>query len=105
MKDLYASRKGKGSLSIELDSMKADNEHLIQLLKGTCEYADCEDNEILRAAKTSSLNGVQGYQTAFQANRRARGASADSTALKSKLNNDWIPTEAVRALAQIRDKF
>jgi hypothetical protein len=43
MKDLYISRKGPGSLALEMDSLKADNERLLSLLKETPEYADCED--------------------------------------------------------------
>ncbi len=48
MKDLYKSRKGPGSLSIELDSLKADNERLLKLLKNTTEYQDMEDSDILK---------------------------------------------------------
>jgi len=44
VKDLYKSRKGQGSLNIELDSLKDDNERLLKLLKNTVEYADMEDN-------------------------------------------------------------
>jgi septal ring factor EnvC (AmiA/AmiB activator) len=29
MQDLYKSRKGKGTLEIEMDSLKSDNEHLL----------------------------------------------------------------------------
>lgn len=43
MKDLYKSRKGQGSLQIELESLKADNEKLLSLIKDTAEYADFED--------------------------------------------------------------
>lgn len=108
MKDLYKSRKGKGSLQIELDSLKSDNEHLLQLLKNTCEYADCTDNEILTSAKTQGLRGARGIENSFEANKRSRMASADglqSAKQKSKLNNDWIPTQAVKALAEIQRKF
>jgi len=44
MKDLYKSRKGNGTLQIEMESLKSDNERLLALLKDTCEYADCEDS-------------------------------------------------------------
>ena len=43
MQDLYKSRKGKGTLQIEMESLKSDNEHLLALLKETSEYADFED--------------------------------------------------------------
>jgi len=43
MKDLYLSRKGQGTLQIELESLKADNEKLLSLIKDTAEYADFED--------------------------------------------------------------
>jgi len=50
MQDLYRSRKGNGSLQIELDSLKADNERLVELLKDTCEYSDMSEAEIMKAA-------------------------------------------------------
>ena len=43
MQDLYVSRKGNGSLQIELDSLKLDNERLLALLKETAEYGDMDD--------------------------------------------------------------
>jgi len=36
--DLYGSRKGEGSIHVELNNLKADNERLIQLLRETAEY-------------------------------------------------------------------
>ena len=62
MKDLYRSRKGQGSLQIEMESLKSDNEHLLQLLKETCEYADCSDNEILKSVTTMRANGHKGLK-------------------------------------------
>jgi len=44
MQDLYCSRKGNGSLQIELDSLKQDNERLLALLKETTEYGEMDDN-------------------------------------------------------------
>lgn len=46
MQDLYCSRKGNGSLQIELDSLKQDNERLLDLLKETTEYGDLDDGQI-----------------------------------------------------------
>ena len=43
MQDLYVSRKGNGSLQIELDSLKLDNERLLALLKETADYGDMDD--------------------------------------------------------------
>lgn len=57
MKDLYVSRKQPGSLEIEMDSLKSDNERLLQLLKNTPEYSNCEDHEILKSAKTATMCG------------------------------------------------
>lgn len=65
MQDLYKSRKGQGSLQIELDSLKSDNEHLLSLLRQTSEYADCEDSQIIKSAGTKSLVGSKGIQEAF----------------------------------------
>lgn len=55
MQDLYKSRKGKGTLQIEMESLKSDNEHLLALLRDTSEYADFEDKQILKSAATKSL--------------------------------------------------
>jgi uncharacterized protein YoxC len=52
MQDLYRSRKGPGSLQIEMDSLKIDNDCLLQLLKETCEYAEFSNDEIMKAAST-----------------------------------------------------
>jgi chromosome segregation ATPase len=43
VQDLYGSRKGEGSIHVELNNMKADNEKLITLLKQTSEYQDLDD--------------------------------------------------------------
>lgn len=58
MQDLYVSRKGNGSLQIELDSLKQDNERLIALLKETTEYGDMDDAQIQNAALQTSLKVV-----------------------------------------------
>ena len=106
MKDLYKSRKGQGSLQIEMESLKSDNERLLALLKDTCEYADCEDSEILKSAATKTLVGANGVADAFSANKRARGASADAGSKRvKKVDNDWIPTDAVRVILRIKDQF
>lgn len=58
MQDLYCSRKGNGSLQIELDSLKADNEKLLDLLKETTEYADLDDDQIVKAAQNKVVNNI-----------------------------------------------
>jgi len=87
-----------------MESLKADNEHLLALLRETSEYADVTDADILKSAATKSLVGSKGVADSFAANRRTRGGSADGVRSKPKLNNDWIPTEAVRAIIKIRDQ-
>ena len=49
--DLYGSRKGEGSIHVELNNMKADNEKLIMLLKESSEYQDMNDVEVMKKAK------------------------------------------------------
>ena len=44
VQDLYQSRKGQGSLQIELDSLKQDNERLIALLQETTEYGEMDED-------------------------------------------------------------
>lgn len=97
---MYRSRKGSGSLQIELDALKADNDRLIQMLKDTSEYADLSDAEIIKAAQT--LN--QGGTSKFDQLTRPAGTAPKAKA-KPKLCNDWIPTEAVRCIATIKEKY
>jgi hypothetical protein len=61
VQDLYRSRKGSGSLQIELDSLKADNDRLISMLKDTSEYADLTDAEIIKAAQTLNQAGTKKF--------------------------------------------
>lgn len=56
--DLYGSRKGEGSIHVELNNMRADNEKLIQLLRETSDYQDLEDVDILKKAKYLSKQSV-----------------------------------------------
>jgi hypothetical protein len=89
MNDLYVSRKGNGDLQIEINSLKLDNEKLLALLQQTCEYADYSESQILQAA------GKTGFSDTSKSFNKS----------KTKKDNDWIPTEAVRAILKIRDDF
>jgi hypothetical protein len=98
--DLYRSRKGPGSDKIELDSLKSDNDKLLQLLKDTSEYADLSDAEIIKAAATLNQQGTKGLGDLARA-----GNPGPKTSSKPKMNNDWIPTEAVRAIVAMKEKY
>ena len=97
MNDLYVSRKGNGDLHIEISSLKQDNERLLSLLKDTCEYADFSDTQIFKAAGRT--------KTAFNDITSTSSKGSDKAGKKGKKENDWIPTEAVRAILRIRDEF
>lgn len=58
VQDLFVSRKGDGSYQVELDSIKADNDRLIKLLKNTSEYQDFSDIEIVAKASASNNKKV-----------------------------------------------
>lgn len=77
--ELYLSRKQPGSLLMEMDALKQDNEKLLALLKDTAEYA--HKDPLLQTSPEHAPRQ------------------------QSRSNSNWIPTEAVRALALIRDKF
>jgi len=94
MQDLYCSRKGNGSLQIELDSLKADNEKLLELLKETTEYADLDDDEIVKAAQNKVIKSIT-------SNSSVKSGKSG----KAKVDNDWIPTQAVRAILKIKEQF
>ena len=112
MQDLYVSRKGNGSLQIELDSLKQDNERLIALLKETTEYGDMDDAQIQNAALQSSLKvvGLGGGKAGSKKSSKQSASGSESAQggpqkAKDAKNNDWIPTQAVRAILQIKDAF
>ena len=92
MQDLYVARKGQGDLQIEIESLKQDNDKLLQLLKETCEYADYDDGMLMTAAGRSTTKS--GFTE-----------SKPTLPKKSKIDNDWIPTEAVRAIMKIKEDF
>lgn len=54
-----------------------------------------------------TLKGAKGLADTFSANKRARGASADVGGgnRAKKVDNDWIPTDAVRVIMKIKDQF
>ena len=96
---------------MELASLKADNECLLGLLKSTSDYCDLTEGEIIKAASSLQKQGVKGFKDSFQANLRSRGIKDDQNSAKNTVaskipkNNDWIPTEAVRKIAEIKNAF
>ena len=77
-------------------------------MKDTSEYADLSDAEIIKAAATLNQTGTQGFNNLNRtagAAAPAGSAKPPSKSNKPKMNNDWIPTEAVRAIIGIRDRF
>ena len=113
IQDLYHSRKGNGSLQIELDSLKLDNERLLALLKETTEYGEMDDEQIQKCAMRAAVGSVS--QASNAKSRRSASTAGESTqggpkakgagGGKEQKNNDWIPTEAVRTILKIRDQF
>ena len=103
VQDLYGSRKGEGSIHVELNNMKADNEKLINLLKETSEYQDLENTEIMKKAKYLSQQSIGNVCKTFgiQPNKAAarRAAKKDGDA------NEWIPTEAVKKIKELKQRF
>ncbi len=107
VQDLYVSRKGEGSMQVEMEALKADNERLIMLLKSTTEYQGMPDSDVLKESKSFSLNksglNTSGFATGGS---KLRGKSQDSTSKYGpNLSNEWIPTEAVRAIQHIKQTF
>jgi len=93
--DLYVSRKGEGSFEVEMEKLKADNERLILLLRSSNDYQDMTEADILKKAQSTS-------------SKRGKSNEASSKSLQSNgpnLQNEWIPTEAVRAIQKIKETF
>lgn len=105
MQDLYCSRKGNGSLQIELDSLKSDNERLLELLKECVEYADWDDSQIVKHAQNKAIKGMTASVSQKSTKSGKSNKTAEGAGNKAKKDNDWIPTQAVRAILQIRDQF
>lgn len=61
------------------------------LLKETTEYADFNDTQIITMAGKTKTN--------------FNDTKSDLGGKKTKIDNDWIPTEAVRAIMRIKDEF
>ena len=100
VQDLYGSRKGEGSIHVELNNMKADNDRLIQLLKHTAEYQDLEDTDIMRKAKYLANQSVGNISKTFGI--EGNKAAARRAAKKDGDANEWIPTQAVKVIKQIQ---
>lgn len=103
VQDLYGSRKGVGSIHVELNNMKADNEKLIKLLKETAEYQDLTDTEIMKKAKYLGQQTVGNICDTF--NIIPNKAAARRAAKKDGDANEWIPTEAVKKIKELQVKF
>lgn len=97
--DLYGSRKGEGSIHVELNNMKADCERLINLLKDTSDYQDLDEVEILRKAKYLSQQNVGVICSTFGIETGKKGAVAKNKNLADA--NEWIPTAAVKKIKEI----
>mmetsp|Transcript_32668 Transcript_32668/g.23609 ORF Transcript_32668/g.23609 Transcript_32668/m.23609 type:complete len:133 (+) Transcript_32668:742-1140(+) len=63
-----------------------------------------EDAEIFRAAATLNQQGADALNSTYKANMKARGHE-NIEKNKGKLNNDWIPTEAVTKLQEINKRY
>jgi chromosome segregation ATPase len=101
--DLYGSRKGEGSIHVELNNMKADCERLINLLKDTSDYQDLDDVEILRKAKYLSQQNVGVICNTFGIETGKKGNVAKNKNLVDA--NEWIPTAAVKKIKEIQAQF
>eukprot|EP00352_Strombidinopsis_acuminata_P009439 CAMPEP_0176361006 /NCGR_PEP_ID=MMETSP0126-20121128/17438_1 /TAXON_ID=141414 ORGANISM="Strombidinopsis acuminatum, Strain SPMC142" /NCGR_SAMPLE_ID=MMETSP0126 /ASSEMBLY_ACC=CAM_ASM_000229 /LENGTH=147 /DNA_ID=CAMNT_0017716375 /DNA_START=719 /DNA_END=1162 /DNA_ORIENTATION=+ len=74
------------------------------MIKGTCEYQDMEDAEIFKAAITLNMSNADSLNATYKANMKSRGHTEEEKR-KKKINNDWIPTEAVQKLQEIKERF
>ena len=101
--DLYGSRKGEGSIHVELNNMKADVERLINLLKDTSDYQDLDDVEILRKAKYLSQQNIGVICSTFGIESKKKGNAAKNKNLADA--NEWIPTQAVKKIKEIQAQF
>ena len=92
VQDLYVSRKGEGSFEVEMDKLKGDNERLLMMLRSTNEYQNMTENEILKKSIILSSGLGKGRGKSSDGAGRAAAASQHGP----NLQNEWIPTEAVR---------
>lgn len=67
-----------------------------------------ENDQILKSAATLCMKGSKGVHTSFASTGRGRAGSADATGggkVKAAKDNSWIPSEAVRAILMIKEKY
>ena len=83
-------------------------------MKETTEYGDMDDDQIQNAAVQKALR--QGGATSVASIKSKKTAASTAGGNEStmggaegkgnaKKNNDWIPTQAVRAILQIKEQF
>ena len=78
------------------------------MLKDTTEYSEMDDDDIQRAAMKATLKNASDQMAAKRLQQSEEASTAAASSAKSKLpvrNNDWIPTQAVRAIEEIRKKY
>lgn len=69
---------------------------MLELLKTTTEYADYDDSSIMKASGKTTSGG-------FNSSKGFSGTKTEKDFRKAKIDNDWIPTEAVRAIQRIKE--
>ena len=106
VEDLYGSRKGRGSIEVELNNMKADNEKLINLLKDTSEYQDLSSTvDVKNRFNYLSDQTINNICKSFGINTSVNKKSAAKAASKNGAGaNEWIPTKAVEKIRAIQVK-
>ena len=77
---------------MEMDKLKGDNERLLMMLRSTNEYQNMTENEILK--KSIILSSGLGKGRGKSSDGAGRAATASQHG--PNLQNEWIPTEAVR---------
>lgn len=80
--------------------MRADNERLLTLLKNTSEYGEMTDADIIKESRQNK----SGFFSGASGSGRSKSQSGSGKGMKKQgssqinLSNEWIPTEAVRAI-------
>lgn len=115
VQDLYLSRKGDAALAVELEQIKADNQRLMGMLRLMPEFADMNDNEILKQSraggKATNRSKSSGRPTSSTGrmnkslNKSINNKSFAGEGNNSTFSSEWIPNEAVRAINRIKEDF
>ena len=120
---LYTQRQSEGSLLLEIQHLKEDNNRLLQMLKSTNEFKDFAYlSETVpggirfikgtapkrKGATNTGINtsSTQNPNTSTSSSTNRKSSLTNNNSIKDSLNNEnWVPSEAYSFAVQFKNKY